>query len=69
MEYAQQNLHLKKFTAKPVNTVHLIIYFLQKYKILMKAMEKTKLEELVAVVLKHMENFKLLSTVSVIHVM
>jgi hypothetical protein len=35
----------------------------------MKAMKKTKLEELVAVVLKHMENFKLLSTMSVIHLM
>jgi hypothetical protein len=48
----------KQFPAKAVDAVHLAMSFLQKWRNLMKAIEKTKVEKLVAAMLQRTEEFQ-----------
>jgi hypothetical protein len=58
MEYEEQGVHAKKFLEQPTDVVHLALSFLQKWKLLMQPVERSKVESLILMVQTFAREFK-----------
>jgi hypothetical protein len=52
----------KVFLDKLIDIIHICLSFVQKWKILMKELERSKVEALVSLILQHMKNFRPLTS-------
>jgi hypothetical protein len=55
-------VYQRSFLDKPTDIIYLCLSFIQKWKILMKAMTRSKMEAMLDVVLQHLRDFRPLNS-------
>jgi hypothetical protein len=59
----RNNMCIRKiFLDKPIDIIHLCLSFVQRWKILMKELERNKVEALTSLMLQHIRNFRPLAS-------